>query len=366
MRDYAQIVPTFWTRGSGKQLRGDPLAMLIALYAMTCPSSTMVGIYYLPIPTLAHETGSTVEGAREALRRVEEVGIAYYDDETEMIWVPEMARYQIGETLTPRDNRKAAVIRALRQVGKHRFARAFHEKYREAYGLPDMPELGFEEPETKGPRSPFEAPSDPLRSQRTGTENREQDLSHTLSAAAREDGPGEAEEPPASVTVVRPGGSPAPVASKGEPSSPEARRLLEAIRSHEAIRAAAMPEVATALEGRRMMRGTPVEVLVEAIGECAREAAMQAASGAPWDVTRIASQLGRYCDTAAKAWTSRPRDDRQRPRGDRPAGLPPVQPMAKPGQYDWRKEADERRAQRLRALEAEADELPLAIGGGNP
>lgn len=127
-----------------------------------------------------------------------------------------------------------------------------------------------------------------------------------------------------------------------------------------------MPEIATALEGRRMTRGTPVEVLVEAIGECAREAAMQAASGAPWDVTRIASQLGRYCDTAAKSWTSRPRGDRQRPRGDRPAGLPPVQPMAKPGQYDWRTQADAKRAEKL--AKYMNDELPpevaAAFGGG--
>src|SRR5690606_4730573 len=291
--------------------------------------------------------------------------IAFYDDETEMVWVPEMARYQIGEKLAPKDNRRACVVRALQQVGKHRFARAFYEKYREAYGLPDMPELGFDEAEPKPLRSPFEAPSKPLRSQEQEQEQ-EQDLSHTHSACAREVESGKVEVPPASKTLVRPVGSPAPVASKGEPSSPEARRLLEAIRSHEAIRAAAIPEVATALEGRRMTRGTPVEVLVEAIGECAREAAMQAAAGAPWDVTRIASQLGRYCDAAAKAWTSRPRDDQQRPRGDRAAGLPPVQPQARPGQYDWRKEADERRAQRLRELESSADKLPLAIGGGNP
>lgn len=332
MRDYAQIVPTFWTRGSGKQLRGDHLAQVVALYLMTCPSSSMIGIYYLPIPTLAHETGSTIEGAREALRRVEEVGIAYYDDETETIWVPEMARYQIGETLAPRDNRKAAVVRALRQVGKHRFARAFHEKYREAYGLPDMPELGFDEAEPKPLRSPSEAPSKPLRSQEQEQEQ-EQDLSHTHSACAREGKSGEVEGPPGSKTLVRPASS-AHLAADDEPSSPEARRLLEAIRSHEAIRAAAMPEVATVLEGRRMTRGTPVEVLVEAIGECAREAAMQAAAGAPWDVSRIVSQLGRYCDTAAKAWTSRPRDDRQRPRGDRPArGVPLIQQDREPPKW---------------------------------
>src|SRR5690606_20228919 len=99
---------------------------------------------------------------------------------------------------------------------------------------------------------------------------------------------------------------------------------------------------------------------------CARTAESQAAVGAPWDAPRIADQLMRYCERAAGDWKARPPEARARPRTGRTDGLPPVQPAAKPGQYDWRKEADERRAQRLRELESSADKLPLAIGGGNP
>lgn len=112
-----------------------------------------------------------------------------------------------------------------------------------------------------------------------------------------------------------------------------------------------------------MGRGTPVEVLVEAIGECARDAATQAAVDAPWDVARIADQLGRYCDAAGRRYRATPSPG-QRPRGERVSGIPPVQPQAKPGEYDWREGAEKARAEKLRELEKLAAEMPAAVGGG--
>lgn len=359
MRDYSQIVPTFWTRGSGKELRGDHLAMLVALYAMTCPSSTMIGIYYLPLPTLAHEVGSDIEGARKALRRVEDVGIVQYDEETETIWVPEMARYQIGETLAPRDNRKAAVIKALTQLGKHRFARAFYAKYKASYGLPEMPELASAETNAREAgrlrKGPSEAPSEPL-----GSQEQEQEQVHTHCADVRGSGPGADRGRVGKASRTAPLSLPSLAKASDEPVSPEARRILARIREHASIAPAATAKLAEAIEGRRMGRGTPVEVLLEAIGECARDAATQAAVGAPWDVFRIAEQLGRYCDSAGRRY--RPPRPGARVRGGSlgDAGRPPVQPQAKPGEYDWREGAEERRVAKLRELE----ELAAAAGGG--
>src|ERR1700753_2240226 len=111
MRDYGKIVPTFWTRGSGKALRDNPIARLAALYVMSAPSANMIGIYYLPLPTLAHELGVPLEapsrgplegasgppsggprgglqGVRDVLDRLAEEGIAFYDDVEELVWVP--------------------------------------------------------------------------------------------------------------------------------------------------------------------------------------------------------------------------------------------------------------------------------------
>ena len=57
MRTYAQIVPTFWTRGSGKKLRGKPFAQVLALYFMTGSAANMLGLYYVPRLTILNDTG---------------------------------------------------------------------------------------------------------------------------------------------------------------------------------------------------------------------------------------------------------------------------------------------------------------------
>jgi hypothetical protein len=155
MRDYGKIAPTFWTRGSGRLLRGHRDAQTVALYLMTCPSANMVGLYYLPLPTLCYEVGELdTQGASEALRRVAEAGIAFFDASCDMVWVPNMAARQIGEELDPRDKRRIGVIKDLESLGKHPFVRAFYERYAEPYGLrvPDWAKH-------------HQAPSEPLRSQ---------------------------------------------------------------------------------------------------------------------------------------------------------------------------------------------------------
>lgn len=151
MRDYARVLPQFWRGETGKSLRRDPDAQVLAMYLMTCPSSTMTGLYYLPIPTIAHETGLTLEGASKALRRLSEAGFAHYDEQEEVIWVPEMARCQIDDTLPARDNRIKGVLRELEQYRSSRFYLAFFDRYRRDFHLPAP--------------SPFEGPSKPLRSQ---------------------------------------------------------------------------------------------------------------------------------------------------------------------------------------------------------
>jgi len=129
MRECGRVAPTFWTRGSGKKLRGKPLAQVVALYLFTCPSSTMIGIYHLAIPTMAHEIGITLEDAERALAEVCDVGIAQYDHEEELLYLPEGARYQIGESLKPGDKRVAGIRAALAQFNRHPFATDFASRY---------------------------------------------------------------------------------------------------------------------------------------------------------------------------------------------------------------------------------------------
>lgn len=145
MRDYAKIIPAFWIKGSGKRLRGCPEAQVVGLYLVSCPSSNMIGLYYLPKSLLVHETGLGVEGAERGLRKVIEARFAFYDEDEEVVWVPNGAAYQIGERLTGRDPRKVGVMNELLRYKKHPFAKEFLRRYADPFGLPsELPGSGSE------------------------------------------------------------------------------------------------------------------------------------------------------------------------------------------------------------------------------
>lgn len=137
MRAYAMISPLFWTRGSGKKLRGHKEAQIVAFHLMTSPSVTMVGIYHLSLPTLCHETGLTTEEALKGLAKCAEPGIdfAFYDEDEELVFVPALAKHQIGEKLKVKDHKIKGVLRALSPFKEHRFSALFLQRYSKVYHL---------------------------------------------------------------------------------------------------------------------------------------------------------------------------------------------------------------------------------------
>jgi hypothetical protein len=140
MREYSKVAPQFWTRGSGKKLRGDLEAQVLALYFFTSPSASMIGVYYAPIVGISHETGMAIERIRATLPKLAALDVAHYDEETEMAWVPNMATYQVGESLEPGDKRRGGPIKAeVAKLGRHPFADAFWKKYGAAFGLGPRP-----------------------------------------------------------------------------------------------------------------------------------------------------------------------------------------------------------------------------------
>jgi hypothetical protein len=165
-RDYGKVLSRFWTQGTGRQLRGDPDAQLVALYLFSCHSSNMIGLYYLPVPVICHETGLPLEGALKALRRLEGVGLAYYDSDAEEVWVPEMAKIQVGEALAKNDKQCKGVAREWGKFQKSRFYMEFYTRYWKAYHLP-QPAFSNET------QWPLEAPSIPLRSQEQEQEQKQ-------------------------------------------------------------------------------------------------------------------------------------------------------------------------------------------------
>lgn len=163
MREYGKVSPQFWIGKTGKALRGNPNAQLLALYLMTSPHANMIGVYPCPIVYMAHETGMTIEGASEALRCLIEVDFCTFDADDEYVFVHEFAAHQVGESLDPKDKRCKGVENELFKVPKNQCWQAFTARYAVSYNL--------QIPAEKASHS--EAPSKPLASQEQKQEQKQ-------------------------------------------------------------------------------------------------------------------------------------------------------------------------------------------------
>lgn len=155
MRDYAKVSPKIWTGTTGKAMRGHQEAQILAMYLMSSPHSDMTGVYICPLLYMAHETGLGMEGASKGLQRLIEIDFCTYDEDSETVFVHEMAKYQIGEELKVNDNQVKSVKKAFSSM-KGVIRAGFFERYKEAFHLIDA--------------SPLQAPSKPRTGTRTGTE----------------------------------------------------------------------------------------------------------------------------------------------------------------------------------------------------
>lgn len=138
MREFGKILPRFWTGPTGRILRAaGPETQVAAVYLFSCQASSWIGIYNLALDTVTHETGLTMAAVQSAFEVFERADFAFYDEATEMVWVPSMARVQIGRALTPSDNRHKGMLKDLRAVAHSPFAQRFYEQYKAAFHLPD-------------------------------------------------------------------------------------------------------------------------------------------------------------------------------------------------------------------------------------
>lgn len=134
MRDYSKVSPQFWIGSTGKKLRKAGVeCQLVSLYLMTCSHANMLGLYYLPKMYIAHECGLTLEGACKGLQSSIEAGFCSYDDDSEMVWVHEMALYQIDTQLKEKDKRVLGVQNEYDALPECPFLKAFYDKYHAAF-----------------------------------------------------------------------------------------------------------------------------------------------------------------------------------------------------------------------------------------
>ncbi|MDR7655517.1 hypothetical protein [Acinetobacter junii] len=178
MRDYGKVSPHFWTGTTGKKLRKTPEGLIVAMYLMTCPQANMLGLFYIPILYIAHETGLGIEGASKGLQSACESGFCSYDEVSEIVWVYEMARFQVAESLKDTDNRCKGVQKDYDSLPLNPFLASFFDKYAQAFCMTSR------RGEIADFNTPSKAPLKPLASQEQEQEQEQeqkQDNSHTQS-----------------------------------------------------------------------------------------------------------------------------------------------------------------------------------------
>ena len=160
MRDYAKVSPQFWIGSTGKRIRAAGIeAQVVAMYLVSSPHANMLGLYYLPIPYICHETGLSPEGASKALASLSEAEFCRYDAAAEVVWVVEMAKYQVADGLKPDDKRCKGIQNDYEALPENAFLSAFYERYRHAFHMATA--RGQKPAKAKAHRSPFQAPPKP-------------------------------------------------------------------------------------------------------------------------------------------------------------------------------------------------------------
>jgi len=166
MRDYSKIAPQFWIGKTGKTLRRAGVdAQLVGLYLMSSPHANMLGLYYLAKETIGYETGLGYDRSIEALDACIEAGFCSYDEESEMVWVHEMATYQISDALAGGDKRIKGIQNEYNSLPDNIFLGKFYDKYSVAFCMISR-------------RSVCESEINPIKGASKGLASQEQEQEH--------------------------------------------------------------------------------------------------------------------------------------------------------------------------------------------
>ena len=120
------------------ELSGDPDALSVAFYVMTCPEScrTTLGVFPLSIAGMAEALGMPLPRASKALGKVSDTGLIRYDERLRLCWIVEAARHEYSERPNLEDNRVAGLVKALPALLSKRRKSFIWNEFAERYGKP--------------------------------------------------------------------------------------------------------------------------------------------------------------------------------------------------------------------------------------
>ena len=174
MRDYAKVEPKMWHGATMKALRKCPEGVIVGMYLMTSPQSNMLGLFSQPVLYMAHETGLGLEGATKGLQHCINVGFCSFDEDSEFVWVQEMAKYQIAPELKATDLRCKGIQKDYDGLPDNPYLGAFFDRYAAVFHLTNRRGIGGASP----------TPSKPLRSQEQEQEQEQEQAQDEKPGAA--------------------------------------------------------------------------------------------------------------------------------------------------------------------------------------
>jgi hypothetical protein len=146
--DELAALPDFVSKGVGAYLR-------------TNSHTNMIGAYYLPLVLAAHELKLDLETLMSAMAKLQEAGIAYYDETTEQVFVTSMAKENIGPTLSRGDGRRKPVQQHYANLRPSYICTKFFETYGGPFNLAHLPEKEPLQSTQPRPAASEQAPSPP-------------------------------------------------------------------------------------------------------------------------------------------------------------------------------------------------------------
>jgi hypothetical protein len=136
MREYSKVYPQIWIGETGRQLKDHGIeTQFLAHYLITSPHANMVGIYYLPVSFISHETGMSAKVIAKAMANLIKLDYCLYDESKEYVWVKNMARFQVSPKLNLQDNMVKYVNSYFKNLPVLKFRMEFYQKYAEAFHL---------------------------------------------------------------------------------------------------------------------------------------------------------------------------------------------------------------------------------------
>lgn len=110
MKTFSKLYSDFWVNPDNAELMQLEVdAKLMAIYFQGNSHHNMLGVYYLPILYVASDLKQSAKKVQNALKSLCNVSYCKYDAKTQYIWVCNMALEQIGEEISPKDNRTTAI-----------------------------------------------------------------------------------------------------------------------------------------------------------------------------------------------------------------------------------------------------------------